>query len=50
MAEKLRLSSIEGGGNWWITLNWAAKSFRNAHCIGDQWQHFPIEQEPSHFG
>jgi uncharacterized protein len=30
MAEKLRLSSIEGGGNWWITLNWAAKSFRNA--------------------
>jgi hypothetical protein len=30
MAETLRLSSIEGGGNWWITLNWAAKSFRNA--------------------
>jgi hypothetical protein len=30
MADKIRLSSIEGGGNWWITLNWAAKSFRNA--------------------
>jgi uncharacterized protein len=30
MAERIRLSSIEGGGNWWITLNWAAQSFRNA--------------------
>ena len=30
MPETLRLSSIEGGGNWWITLNWAAKSFRAA--------------------
>lgn len=30
MAERIRLSSIEGGGNWWITLNWAAESFRNA--------------------
>ena len=30
MAEKIKLSSIEGGGNWWITLNWAAQAFRNA--------------------
>jgi len=30
MGEKIRLSSIEGGGNWWITLNWAAQAFRNA--------------------
>jgi uncharacterized protein len=30
MADKIRLSSIEGGGNWWITLNWAAQAFRNA--------------------
>jgi hypothetical protein len=29
MAEKLRLSSIEGGGNWWITLHpGAAKYYR----------------------
>ena len=30
MGERIRLSSIEGGGNWWITLNWAAQAFRNA--------------------
>jgi uncharacterized protein len=30
MADKIRLSSIEGGGNWWITLNWAAQAFRTA--------------------
>ena len=30
MPDRIRLSSIEGGGNWWITLNWAAESFRNA--------------------
>jgi uncharacterized protein len=30
MADRIRLSSIVGGGNWWITLNWAARSFRNA--------------------
>jgi TRAP-type uncharacterized transport system substrate-binding protein len=30
VAERIRLSSIEGGNNWWITLNWAARSFRNA--------------------
>jgi uncharacterized protein len=30
MSEKIRLSSIEGGGNWWITLNWAAQAFRSA--------------------
>jgi len=30
MPDKIRLSSIEGGGNWWITLNWAAQAFRNA--------------------
>jgi len=30
MADRIRLSSIEGGGNWWITLNWAAQAFRNA--------------------
>jgi TRAP-type uncharacterized transport system substrate-binding protein len=30
MGERVRLSSIEGGGNWWITLNWAAQAFRNA--------------------
>lgn len=30
MADRIRLSSIEGGGNWWITLSWAAQAFRNA--------------------
>jgi uncharacterized protein len=30
MPDRIRLSSIEGGGNWWITLNWAAEAFRNA--------------------
>jgi TRAP-type uncharacterized transport system substrate-binding protein len=30
MAGQIRLSSIEGGGNWWYTLNWAAEAFRNA--------------------
>jgi uncharacterized protein len=30
MADRVRLSSIEGGGNWWLTLNWAAQAFRNA--------------------
>jgi len=30
MPDQIRLSSIEGGGNWWITLNWAAAAFRNA--------------------
>ncbi len=30
MGDRIRLSSIEGGGNWWLTLNWAAKAFRNA--------------------
>ncbi|HLH78219.1 MAG TPA: TAXI family TRAP transporter solute-binding subunit [Candidatus Binataceae bacterium] len=30
MAEKIRLSSIEGGGNWWLALNWAGQAFRNA--------------------
>jgi TRAP-type uncharacterized transport system substrate-binding protein len=29
VTEKLRLSSIEGGGNWWITLHpGAAKYYR----------------------
>ena len=30
MGDPIRLSSIEGGGNWWFTLNWAADAFRNA--------------------
>jgi TRAP-type uncharacterized transport system substrate-binding protein len=30
MADLIRLTSIEGGGNWWLTLNWAADAFRNA--------------------
>ena len=30
MADQIRLTSIEGGGNWWYTLNWAANAFRNA--------------------
>lgn len=30
MAERLRLSSTEGGGNWWRTINWAADGFRAA--------------------
>ena len=30
MADQIRLSSIEGGGNWWLTLNWAADAFRRA--------------------
>jgi TRAP-type uncharacterized transport system substrate-binding protein len=30
MADKIRISSIEGGGNWWLTLLWAAEAFRNA--------------------
>ena len=29
MADPIRLTSIEGGGNWWLTLNWAAEAFRN---------------------
>ena len=39
MPEKLRLSSIEGGGNWWITLNWAAQAFRNAGLEVDVTRH-----------
>jgi len=27
MAEMLRLTSIEGGLNWWRTINWAAEAF-----------------------
>lgn len=30
MPDRIRLSSIEGGGNWWHTLTWAADAFRNA--------------------
>lgn len=30
MTDQIRLSSIEGGGNWWLTLNWAADAFRKA--------------------
>lgn len=30
MADVLRLTSIEGGLNWWKTLNWAAGAFRAA--------------------
>jgi TRAP-type uncharacterized transport system substrate-binding protein len=28
--DKIRLTSIEGGGNWWRVLTWAEKAFRNA--------------------
>jgi uncharacterized protein len=30
VADPIRLTSIEGGGNWWLTLNWAADAFRKA--------------------
>lgn len=30
MADALKLTSIEGGLNWWKTLNWAAGAFRDA--------------------
>ena len=30
MADRIRLSSIEGGGNWWRTITWAAEGFRAA--------------------
>jgi TRAP-type uncharacterized transport system substrate-binding protein len=28
--DKIRLTSIEGGGNWWHVLTWAEQAFRNA--------------------
>jgi len=30
MAETIRLTSIEGGGNWWKVLNWADEALRAA--------------------
>lgn len=30
MPDRIRLSSIDGGGNWWFTLTWAADAFRKA--------------------
>jgi uncharacterized protein len=30
MAETIRLSSMEGGGQWWKSITWAADAFRNA--------------------
>jgi TRAP-type uncharacterized transport system substrate-binding protein len=30
VADKIRLTSIDGGGNWWRVLTWAATAFRNA--------------------
>ena len=28
MADRIRLSSTEGGGNWWRVISWAAEGFR----------------------
>ena len=30
MAETIRLTSIEGGGNWWKVLNWVDEALRAA--------------------
>jgi uncharacterized protein len=30
MTEKIKLSSTEGGGNWWRTITWAANGFKAA--------------------
>jgi TRAP transporter TAXI family solute receptor len=30
MTDSLRLTTIEGGGNWWKVINWAADAFRAA--------------------
>jgi len=30
MAETIRLSSMEGGGQWWKSITWAGEAFRNA--------------------
>ena len=30
MSETIRLTTIEGGGNWWKVINWAAAAFREA--------------------
>jgi len=30
MADRIRLSSTEGGANWWRCINWAAEGFRAA--------------------
>ncbi len=30
MTDRIRLSSIEGGANWWRVINWAADGFRAA--------------------
>lgn len=30
MTDRIRLSSIEGGANWWRVINWAAEGFRTA--------------------
>lgn len=30
MPDRIRLTSIEGGGNWWHVLSWAAGAFRRA--------------------
>ena len=30
MSEPIRLTTIEGGGNWWKVINWAAAAFREA--------------------
>lgn len=30
MPDTIRITSIDGGGNWWKTLTWAAEALRNA--------------------
>ncbi len=35
MTTKIRLSSTEGGGNWWRTITWAAKGFAAAGFDAD---------------
>jgi len=30
MADKLRVSSMKGGGQWWKSITWAGKAFANS--------------------
>jgi hypothetical protein len=39
MTEPLRLTTIEGGRNWWKVINWAADAFRAAGFEVDLTRH-----------
>jgi hypothetical protein len=50
MAEKIRISSIEGGGNWWLALTGAAQAHWASEDIFYSTRHAATTYCPLHPG